>query len=52
MTLKGAIGNIVFFNAENGYTVFQLISDSDGGETTCVGYLPQLNVGQQIEVSG
>lgn len=29
-----------------------MISDSDGGETTCVGYLPQLNVGQQIEVSG
>ena len=52
MTFKGAISNIVFFNSENGYTVFQLISDSDGEEITCVGYLPQLNVGQELEVSG
>lgn len=52
MTLKGTISNIVFLNEANGYTVFQLVSDLDGDEVTCVGYLPRLNVGQSVEVLG
>ncbi len=47
---KGYVEHIVFRNADNGYTVFQLIAD--GEEMTCVGSFPMISEGELIEVSG
>ncbi|MCD8242073.1 MAG: helix-hairpin-helix domain-containing protein, partial [Lachnospiraceae bacterium] len=47
---KGYVEHIVFRNADNGYTVFQLIAD--GEEMTCVGNLSMISEGELIEVSG
>ncbi|MCD8361708.1 MAG: ATP-dependent RecD-like DNA helicase [Lachnospiraceae bacterium] len=47
---KGYVEHIVFRNADNGYTVFQLIAD--GEEMTCVGNFPMISEGELIEVSG
>ncbi|MCC8138729.1 MAG: ATP-dependent RecD-like DNA helicase [Lachnospiraceae bacterium] len=47
---KGYVEHIVFRNADNGYTVFQLVAD--GEELTCVGSFSLLSEGELIEVSG
>ncbi|MBR5509656.1 MAG: ATP-dependent RecD-like DNA helicase [Lachnospiraceae bacterium] len=47
---KGYVEHIVFRNKDNGYTVFQLITDDE--ELTCVGCFPVLTEGEFIQVSG
>lgn len=47
---KGYIEHIVFRNHENGYSVFELVSDEE--ELTCVGNFPVLAEGEFIQVSG
>ncbi len=47
---KGYVEHIVFRNHDNGYSVFQLISEEE--EITCVGIFPVLAEGEFIKVSG
>ncbi len=49
-TVKGYIEHIIYRNTQNGYTVFQLISD--GEEITCVGILKTSEQGETIEAQG
>lgn len=49
-TVTGYVENIVFRNAENGYTVFRL--ENDDGEITCVGTFNYISEGELLEVSG
>lgn len=48
--IKGYVEHIIFRNAENGYTVFEL--KSDDGELTCVGTFPFIQDGEMLRVSG
>lgn len=48
--IKGYIEHIIYRNAENGYAVFNLVSD--GEEITCVGTLKTLDQGETIEAEG
>lgn len=47
---KGYVEHIVFRNPDNGYTVFQMISDED--ELTCVGIFSVLAEGEFLQVGG
>ena len=48
--IKGYVEHIVFRNADNGFTVFNLTNED--GELTCVGTFPYINEGELLEVSG
>lgn len=48
--IKGAVEEITYYNEENGYTVMEISSGSEG--VTIVGNFPQLAVGSQIEAYG
>ena len=48
--IKGYIEHIIYCNTENGYAVFNLVSD--GEEITCVGTLKTLDQGETIEAEG
>jgi len=50
IVLKGEIGDIIFQNKENGYTVFTILAQ--GEETTCVGVVPMIHEGESLEVRG
>ena len=52
LDLKGFIDKIIFRNADNGYTVFNLISSPNEIEITCVGTLMFINEGEYIEMEG
>lgn len=49
-TVNGYVEHIIFQNAENGYTVMNLVSE--GREITCVGMCKGLTQGENIEASG
>lgn len=51
LDLKGFVEHIIFRNAENGYTVFQLVSNEDN-EITCVGNFTFVNEGEYLEMTG
>lgn len=48
--LEGYIEHIVYRNEDNGYTVFNLVSE--GEELTCVGFFQFLNEGESVSVEG
>ena len=48
--LTGYVGHIVFQNAENGYTVLELVCGED--EITCVGIFHGVSEGESLELSG
>lgn len=48
--LTGYVEHIIFQNAENGYTVLNLVND--GEEITCVGMCKGLGQGENIEAQG
>lgn len=48
--LKGYVGHIVFQNAENGYTVLDLVCGEE--EVTCVGIFHGVSEGESLELSG
>ena len=53
--ISGVIDNIIYANAENGYTVLQLLVDDDENEDTivcCVGYMPDINLGESLRILG
>ena len=47
--LEGYVSHIIYRNAENGYTVFDLQGEE---ETTCVGSFPALDEGETLELFG
>jgi exodeoxyribonuclease V alpha subunit len=50
-TLEGTIEQVLFFNPENGYSVFKLSQES--GEThVIVGFFPPLSPGERLRASG
>lgn len=49
-TIKGFVEHIIFRNAENGYTVLNLINGED--EITCVGVFGTMDQGETIEAEG
>ncbi|MEC7030662.1 MAG: ATP-dependent RecD-like DNA helicase [Pseudomonadota bacterium] len=51
LTLEGSCSKIIFQNAENGYTVFQLKLENKQIHT-CVGSSPNIKVGQHLKVTG
>ena len=48
--VTGYVEHIIYRNRENGYTVFELISD--GEQITCVGIFRSLDEGENLQVSG
>lgn len=48
--IKGFIDHIIYRNADNGYTVLNLISGEE--EITCVGFFKTLDQGETIEAEG
>lgn len=48
--LSGYIKHIIFSNKDNGYTVFEL--DTDTEEMTCVGALHATSVGERVRLEG
>ncbi len=50
LQLEGVVETIIYQNDENGYTVLSL--SHEGGETTVVGSLPLVSVGEEITVMG
>lgn len=55
LTTEGVVESIIYSNPENGYCVFSLSDDEGEGkeaELVCVGYLPDLNEGESIKVTG
>lgn len=47
--LKGYVSHIIYRNAENGYTVFELAAEE---EQTCVGIFQSLDEGEMLELHG
>jgi len=56
ITLDGIVENIIYQNAMNGYTVFELHTDAsaddDSDEITCVATMPELCPGEQVRLFG
>ncbi len=49
-TLNGYVDHIIFRNAENGYTVFELVAEEE--EITCVGMFSDIVEGENLELTG
>jgi len=50
VTIEGTIEEIIFSNEDNGYTVCEIKNDKE--VITAVGYMPFVNVGETLKVSG
>ena len=51
ITLTGTIDGIIYCNDENGYTVCEVDSESDG-QFCAVGYMPAVTEGEIAELTG
>ena len=51
LTITGVVAEIIYYNEDNGYTVFELHAD-DGDEFTATGYTANLCEGEQIAITG
>ena len=54
ITLSGVVDNIIYANTENGYTVLNLLLDDEKEDifVCCVGFLPDVNLGESLNVIG
>lgn len=57
LTIEGNVENIIYYNEQNGYTVFCVISEDfpnifSDDEIICVGYVPNLTEGEFVKISG
>ena len=52
MQISGIVDRIIFRNAENGYTVLSLRTDTEDGYMTLCGTLPLASPGEQIRAEG
>ncbi len=51
--VEGIVSGVIFHNEENGYTVFSVEPESSGAkELVCVGFLPVVNEGESIKITG
>ena len=48
--ITGYVDHIIYRKAENGYTVFVLVSEED--EITCVGNMTQIDQGDYLQIEG
>ena len=48
--IKGYVEHIVYRNPENGYTVFNMVSEEE--EITCVGVFSDIVEGENLEAKG
>lgn len=51
VTLKGEVDEIVYYNEENGYAVFDLLTE-DEDILTCTGCIYNIYLGEQLQVTG
>ncbi len=51
MVLEGNVEDIIFYNDDNGYSVFDFKSE-DGDEIICVGTVPQIRKGDTLKLTG
>ncbi len=51
-TLEGIVENVIYQNAENGYTVLDMSVEGDDLPKTVVGVIPQIAEGEYIKVMG
>lgn len=49
-TITGYVDHIIYRNAENGYTVFEMVCDEE--EITCVGMFSDIAEGENLEAKG
>ncbi|HWQ58956.1 MAG TPA: ATP-dependent RecD-like DNA helicase [Clostridia bacterium] len=49
--IRGTVRNIIYRNAENGYSVLELVDDAEHG-FTAVGELALASIGERIEITG
>ncbi len=56
ITIEGIVEKVTYYNSENGYAVYNITSldntDNIDNEITCVGYLPDINQGESVKISG
>lgn len=55
IVVEGIVENIIYHNEENGYCVFSVfveLDEKEDSEVVCVGYIPVINVGETIRVTG
>lgn len=53
LTVEGVVEKVTFYNVENGYAVFTITDDEDpNSEITCVGYIPTVNPGENVKITG
>ena len=50
MVIKGTVENLIFRNAENGYTVAEI--DCGGNLVVAVGIMPHIAEGEMLELTG
>lgn len=49
--IRGTVKSIIYRNAENGYSVLELVDEAEHG-FTAVGEMPLANIGERIEIEG
>ncbi len=52
ITVNGTVENIIYYNEENSYAVFDVSTDDYDGILTANGYIPDLNEGEGIKLVG
>ncbi len=53
LTVEGTVEKVTFYNPDNGYAVFTITdNENDQGEITCVGYIPAVNPGESVKITG
>lgn len=50
MEIKGSVQSVIFYNAENGFSVIEL--ETSGGTITAVGCIPEVNEGESLTLEG
>ena len=51
LKLSGSVTEVIYFNKENGYSIFELLTE-DKDVITCTGTLPFVNPGENLTVMG
>ncbi len=51
LKLSGSVTEVIYFNKENGYSIFELLTE-DKDVITCTGTLPFVNPGESLTVMG
>ncbi len=52
MELAGVVQNMIYRNADNGWTVLELLPDDAAEPVSVVGVLPLANVGERVSITG